>query len=65
MVESTHVIEIHKDHAEFVVRIVPEPDIEGLGASFALKTAAWGYASGLRMVKGWPIRDLTGEAAHG
>lgn len=63
MADPAHVIEIHKDHAEFVVRIEPRPDGPCLNGSFVLKRDAVGYASGLKLVRRWPIRDLTGEPA--
>ncbi|MGE0773678.1 MAG: hypothetical protein AB7G25_09155 [Sphingomonadaceae bacterium] len=42
-----------------------DPGDEPHGGDFPTHTAAYGYASGLRMVKGWKIFDGTdrGEAA--
>ncbi|MGE0775200.1 MAG: hypothetical protein AB7G25_07635 [Sphingomonadaceae bacterium] len=53
-------ITITRDRVEYVVKVVPEPDIRGVAGSFVTKREAFGYASGLRMVHGWPVVDMTG-----
>jgi len=50
-------VEMLRDGAQFIVR-TPDPS---LNASFAVKAAAWGYAIGIRTVRGWPACDLTGD----
>lgn len=59
--DPPHTITISRDRVDFIVKVVPEPDIRVAG-SFVTKREAFGYASGLRMVHRWPIVDMTGRA---
>ncbi|MGE3745632.1 MAG: hypothetical protein AB7G25_07990 [Sphingomonadaceae bacterium] len=49
----------------FDVEIIPPPDGVGHDREFQSYREAYGYASGLRLALGWPVRDLTGKAPHG
>jgi hypothetical protein len=47
----------------FYVEVLPPPDGIGHDREFQTHRAAYGYASGLKMVTGWRLLDLTGGAA--
>lgn len=58
---TEHIIEITYEpfNAGFDVRIVPPVPGEVLGAEFPTHKQARGWASGLRMTRGWRIVDRT------
>lgn len=46
------------------VTIEPRPDGESFDREYPTFAGARGYARGLRLHRGWPIRDLTGEGVE-
>lgn len=62
MTTETPVIEITREPGQGLYRVDVKPAVD-LGqwtASYATHKDAFGYAGGVRMVKGWPIVDLSG-----
>lgn len=57
-------ITINRDisSGDYVVEVLPPPDGIGHDRAFANRRSAYGYGSGLTLVTGWPLVDLTGES---
>lgn len=66
MAEPAHSVEITREAGQglYCVRIEPEADHGQWSATYVHHRAAYGYACGIRMVKGWPIVDRTEAAAQ-
>jgi hypothetical protein len=62
MAEHTIVISADPFGYGFDVEIIPPPEGVGHDREFSRHRDAFGYASGLRLASGWPIRDLTDTA---
>jgi hypothetical protein len=46
----------------FTVTIEPPLESENFDGAYPTHKAAFGYAIGLRMVRGWPVVDLASDA---
>ncbi len=65
MANGAHLIHIRPHALGVTVSIEPDAHGEDVGGNFPDARKARGYASGLKMVRGWPIVDHIGEASNG
>jgi hypothetical protein len=63
MAEPARTIVIREVAGRFGVTVRPPIAGECLDFDYDELSRARGYASGLRMVRGWPVRDGTGGAS--
>ena len=64
--QPLHIVVIRAEAFGVGYDVVIEPPVEGesFDREFPTFKGARGYARGLRLFRGWPIRDLTGEGVE-
>lgn len=66
MADQQHVVVIkHEPFGQgYDVTVEPKPAGDSFDREYPTFAHARGYARGLRLYRGWPIRDLTGEGVE-